>query len=1087
MIKLLTRFRNKIDWAGYRDWDYTSTYITFDWNYNGYFSAFFTGVGELKKNILEEGKKYKISFDVCPYLNGDLYGLIQVSVGGVNQFSQTGLKEKNYSFTMSSVSQGTELKFFTDSWTQRFGIRNVVIEEIGFTSLDVFQDIDVTLNYYVKDIQEPENASSSYSNTFDLLGTDKNNRFFKQVFNINEDNTYNIAARCDAVIQHNDITIMSGYIKLESVLGFDKLKNYEITFYSNNAKLFSAIGDDKLSDLDWSDLDHTASYSVVLNSWTNFENETVDYVYPYIDYGYGLEAMRGTIGAADAPAGQTGLIVEDLLPAVRVKYILDKIQDQYGFTFEGTITGDTYFKSLIIPFGNKLENLEGWHKLCRVYPNTNYNTGWRDTSSGPSLDTDGTFKVYDGSSNTEYLSAYDGIIGTRAIRDVNTGDFQDWDFKWETSNDYYDRFNDSEFGFSTTHTQRVLPGTFKVLNDGRYRIKAYLKIQVIQPAPLNPATFSLNLMKINQSDLSYSTQGYLGWLKAHNKDELIELWSGQNSTGWINIEQEIECKAGDMIGLKSSNLGALKVYFGNMEFYQYGFGRDIAVEGNDIIPQDMKVKDFLLSLMRMYNLYLDVDADKEDTLILEHYNTYMDSSNVTRDWTHKIDLESDYKIELPKDYIKKSYIFNYVDGKDYWNDFWTDKKSTYDLNYGAKKIMMENEFIEDEQEIEVDFAPSVLRTSWKWPGDSWSSTNFTRKAAFTVYNQARKYPGDDNYEAKRNTEIGPRILFFNYMPFNDNASGDLTFKFEGNFISEGGSPYYPYAGHIYEPFNQASTRDINFESKLSLNGIWQAMFVPQPINEITQDNLYNRYWSRYIEELNNDDSRMLSGYFKLQSKDLESFQFNDKIFVDGSMFRVHKIENFDPTGRGLAYVELLKLDKAEVTYESSETATNPSEPPSWTNPYDIIIGEDNAIVIKENGNLIIGNDNSITATGITAVIGNRNQIVVGDSFVQGDDNILEVKGTIIGSDNISLETGSDDSVIIGESNRIIKEKSFIIDGVRFQDGEIMNNDGGVIDCGEDTVQTDFSDAGIIDCGENSIYEPDYLKSNTTIDGGENNV
>ena len=226
MIDLLTKYRTKIDWIGNNDWDTTGD-VSFDYNKEGMYTAFFTGVGTLSKSVLEKGKSYNITFDIVEPKRGTQDGSIYIKIGGVWQAAYDATYQKQVSVLLEDVPGGV-LEFYTvwiQSYSRNFGINNITIEEVGYTSLDIFQDQNISLNYDFKDIENPETTSGSYSDTFTLPGTNKNNRFFKNVFNINEDNLFNLGARCDASISSDGINILDGFIKLESILKQDDLIN----------------------------------------------------------------------------------------------------------------------------------------------------------------------------------------------------------------------------------------------------------------------------------------------------------------------------------------------------------------------------------------------------------------------------------------------------------------------------------------------------------------------------------------------------------------------------------------------------------------------------------------------------------------------------------------------------------------------------------------------------------------------------------------------------------------------------------------------------------------------------------------------
>tara|TARA_Y100001938_G_scaffold101096_1_gene138140 strand:- start:6 stop:662 length:657 start_codon:yes stop_codon:yes gene_type:complete len=56
------------------------------------------------------------------------------------------------------------------------------------------------------------------------------------------------------------------------------------------------------------------------------------------------------------------------------------------------------------------------------------------------------------------------------------------------------------------------------------------------------------------------------------------------------------------------------------------------------------------------------------------------------------------------------------------------------------------------------------------------------------------------------------------------------------------------------------------------------------------DNLYNMYWAPYYNELYNSDTRTMTIKVDLNSADIASFQFSDRVFIKNRAFRVNKID-----------------------------------------------------------------------------------------------------------------------------------------------------------------------------------------------------
>ena len=63
-----------------------------------------------------------------------------------------------------------------------------------------------------------------------------------------------------------------------------------------------------------------------------------------------------------------------------------------------------------------------------------------------------------------------------------------------------------------------------------------------------------------------------------------------------------------------------------------------------------------------------------------------------------------------------------------------------------------------------------------------------------------------------------------------------------------------------------------------------------PGTESPIDNLYNMYWAPYYNELYNSDTRTMTLKVELNSGDIQSFQFSDRVFIKNRAFRVNRID-----------------------------------------------------------------------------------------------------------------------------------------------------------------------------------------------------
>jgi hypothetical protein len=99
---------------------------------------------------------------------------------------------------------------------------------------------------------------------------------------------------------------------------------------------------------------------------------------------------------------------------------------------------------------------------------------------------------------------------------------------------------------------------------------------------------------------------------------------------------------------------------------------------------------------------------------------------------------------------------------------------------------------------------------------------------------------------------------------------------------------YPFFGHIDDPFNP--TYDISF-------GMPPLVNLPSGGRvTYTNDNLFNKYWRKYIEQITNKDSRIVTANFRLRPIDWYNISFDKLYQFQGQNFILLRVDDYDPEG-----------------------------------------------------------------------------------------------------------------------------------------------------------------------------------------------
>jgi len=287
--------------------------------------------------------------------------------------------------------------------------------------------------------------------------------------------------------------------------------------------------------------------------------------------------------------------------------------------------------------------------------------------------------------------------------------------------------------------------------------------------------------------------------------------------------------------------------------------------------------EFIKGLMTMFNLVTLPDEDNPSNIKIEPYaDVFLNNPNsVELDWTEKIDV-SQMKL-MPLTDLNKKTIFKFVEDEDDFA-FMNYKRQVGGHLYGSKKYdASEFTILAGEDEIIAEpFAATVVK-----PLDD-QYPNFITPAIYSM--------GED--EVTEGFENSPRIMFNNGIK----ATGASYFiPAQNGLASENQTNFLQFSHLTSLPPGAIATqrRDFHF-------GECQLIGAGSPSN----NNLFNLYWLPYYAELYNPDTRIMTIKVNLSPSDINTFKFNDTVFIKNRTFRVNKID-YKPND--LATVEFILI------------------------------------------------------------------------------------------------------------------------------------------------------------------------------------
>jgi hypothetical protein len=882
----------------------------------------------------------------------------------------------------------------------------VVEVRIEGRRLDVFEGFDFSFNYGIADIRNPEKRSTEYSKTIKCPATKNNDELFGHIYDVNISNNYdanttNISVnfnpnkKAEARVIADGVEVMAGVVQLRKIVQKGHAYTYEVVFIGKLVNIFSILGDKELNGLDdngnpyidFSDLDHQYDYGRITSSWTN----TSGYVYPMIDYGVNQALFN--------QQGERIYRVSDFRPAVFLYDIIDRIFDFAGFTYTSTIFSSAFFRNLIIPFTNNGFKLTDQERQSR------------EMVAALPVAQDITTDV-----QTDFVALldFDG--------------FQDPYNLWNDAGDYYECPASGFYTFSavlTFETERTAAGQ------------------------LSSYPFALGLRKYDLSSNSvFSLSSY-----AASANVSLSQFVGATAQTQVSFEsQQVYLDAGDRIYLYLV-VDPVQFQVANQQAdlrmiqpstFEAKVGDDAIIEGqtipmNALVPE-VEMKDLLMSIVNMFNLYILVDKDNEKNLFIETYNDFYAGGGV-KDWTYKLARDKDITIEPLALLTDKTFIYTYSEDGDYYNDRY---HNSYGRVYGDIKAIVDNDFLQSTNEISVVFSATPL-----------VNDNPSNRIIAKIYDA-------DIDEGAKETDSNIRILYYGgLLPSNpqwifryvqQNQNGYQTINVPQSF--------YPYAGHWNNPLTP--TQDINFGLTKEL---YYASNAYTGLLQVTNANLFNVFHLDKFIDATSKDSKMMTGMFYLEPADINTLDFRDQIVIDNAYWRLNMVSDYNPFKEGLTKVELIKIIEKDKLKVETFTLGRPTTTSNGNQLVDAPIsnrakrssnifpefqgtvkGADNVVGYSSTNFNVIGRGNVIAeGTDKVTITGDNNEVAAGLHNVQ----LINTNGVIVTQSNTTYINGKEqDNVEVLEGG---------LNEVRALNGgtNIFTVDGG-----EDIVQKQFSDTAI---------------------------
>ena len=906
---------------------------------------------------------------------------------------------------------------------------------IGGIFIPLSKSLNASLTKSITDIQEPDKRKATYSKTVNIPNSKEAAEAFGGLFDLNLVNSsFDPTVKVDCRYVVDGEPIIEGYCQLKAIHQKHRTDiSYDIVMFSVLANIFKDMGEDYLDKIDLSRWNHPFEKQVQADSWaTQVYDSDVSgfipfaygqgYVYPLADYGFSTDL--NDFDYTQIPC------------AVYLKEYIDAIFAYTGKTYTSNFFNSAYFKRLIVPSSPTNFQLDATEILNRQFQaNTPQFTSTGTTSSG-NLTINGigaedtlifTNEVSDPSgiynnTNGKYVipsAPLQGLYDINVLIDIAATFVPNTATAVKTTSEVI-----GQIGIFVNGVQQQAKNFYITSDDATF-------ISGGRTTTTPPVTYP-------DGDFNTSEKWFLfgnavaGDPRTGDDVPNRYLLTLNNILLFANDEVEIRVKAGYFAQSSPFTLTTNKffvdssggTYTGNASitintgaFYNKvvntypSEGSTMKIE--KLIPKNVKMKDFFMSIVKMFNLFIDIDPNDTNKYIIEPRDNFLTEDIIDID--EKLDEGQDLTIIPMGKLDAADYHFSYKPDKDFLNETYTTTHD--DRIYGDRKVLSTNEFVNKVKKIESIFSPTPLA----------APPNSTRVLSTIIQQDNAGYPQpiDHNmrlwyYGGLKDGKAWRHISYINaYPPL---ALADTYTQ-------------YPYAGHFDDPFN--ATEDINF-------GLVEEVYYDDNINTITvtNNNLVNKYYSKMLQEYTAKESKIVEGMFNVTPNDFKTWDFRKIYFFRGSYFRLQKIEGYNPTGESLTKCVFLYLTNTpdfipgliELDGDGDELGN-----PLGTDGGTVDFTEDKATKGTRTSQNLDYNNTSKRGVEIQG----QYNYVSPDSFyveIQGDRNRVwsEAENIKIQGDNNTIDAGVKNVTLINTSGLTINESD-----VTYINNQIVAGDGSI--------------------------------------------
>jgi len=761
--------------------------------------------------------------------------------------------------------------------------------------LDVMQDFSHQITYAIDDIRNIDSKATTFTKTIVLPGTANNNALLGNIFEMTNANftiddapnvgyNFNAAKSAQARIEINGLQVMKGVMRLMEIIIDGNNIEYEIALFGELGGFINAVGSKKLvgneivsDDLDFSEYNHEYSIGNIEASWNRDNNYyALTGIFSASSNSIGLRALYLTnINIGDTFVISNTTLNNGTFSVVNLSYFqvngewytVIKVNEAINNEFVifpyidlPNFIGKGYVYPLI-DYGNVSPAIPSVSIAKHDYQYKAFRPAFFVREIIEKIISDAGYSFESKFFNTQFFNRLIIPNNDKGLLKRDVFNYIISDCSGQTHSGSTAQTQTVSFTNTTLTSFTYGAGIYTYSGADATSTKVTLSVSgIAQLTPFCTATIYIN-----------TSQGNIGSFQIVARDTPTPFNATISGSHTFNpgeiIRVQIVIAGNPRAGFNVSITdfaASLSVVQDPATSIPYELGDTILL--SNLLPKNIFQKDFFIAILKMFNLYVVEDKYTEKKLIIEPYVDYYQTGNYL-DWTEKVDRSQPIRVKPMSELSSRYYEFKYKSDSDFYNEKY---RNAYFEGYGDRLYDNLFEFTTEKQSNEVLFSATPL-----------VGYVDRDKVVSTIFKM--------NNEVEEATEHNIRIMQFNLI------TDVSSWKIQNQTITLGTYTNYPYAGHLDNPDLPAV--DLNF-------GATKELYFTLLAGALS-NNIFNAYYSPYMAEITDKDSRLVTARMKFNELDIFNLDFSRLIYIDNVVYRLSKIIDYSLSE--LCNVELLRV------------------------------------------------------------------------------------------------------------------------------------------------------------------------------------